>query len=144
MKCQASARLCWHFSDEGHKKAPQRSPEKDQQGLLTQFCFPLPGLLYSVWQSLGPSTSLHMTQFHSFSRLSNIPLSVCTTSSLSILLLMYMWNLEKWYKWCYFQSGNRDTDIEKKTMDTMGDSGGSGWTGRLGLIKHILLILSIK
>ena len=40
--------------------------------------------LHSVWQSLGPSMSLQMTQFHSFLWLSNIPLYICTTSSLSI------------------------------------------------------------
>ena len=26
----------------------------------------------------------------------------------------YMWNLEKWYRWSYLQSRNRDTDIENK------------------------------
>ena len=40
--------------------------------------------LHSVWQTLGPSTSLQITQFHSFLWLSNIPLYICTTSSLSI------------------------------------------------------------
>ena len=43
---------------------------------------------HSVRQSLGPSTSLQMTQFHSFLWLSNIPLYICTTSSLSIRLSM--------------------------------------------------------
>ena len=33
-----------------------------------------------VWQSPGPSTSLQMTQFHSFLRLSTIPLYICITS----------------------------------------------------------------
>ena len=36
---QASARLCWRFFDEGHKKAPQRSAEKGQQGLQHSFVF---------------------------------------------------------------------------------------------------------
>ena len=26
----------------------------------------------------------------------------------------YMWNLEKWYRWTYLQSRNRDTDVENK------------------------------
>ena len=30
----------------------------------------------------------------------------------------YMWNLEKWYRWTYLQSRNRDTDVENKHMDT--------------------------
>ena len=43
-----------------------------------------------------------------------------------------MWNLEKWYRWTYVQSGNRDTDTENKLMDTKGE-GELGWIGRLGL-----------
>ena len=55
--------------------------------LVYNSCFSLSDLLHSVWQSLGPSTSLQMTQFHSFLWLSNIPLYICTTS-LSIRLSM--------------------------------------------------------
>ena len=44
-------------------------------------CFSLSDLLHSVWQNLGPSTSLQITQFHFFSWLSNIPLYICATSS---------------------------------------------------------------
>ena len=36
--------------------------------------------LHSVWQSLGPSTSLQMVRFHSFLWPSNIPLYICTES----------------------------------------------------------------
>ena len=32
--------------------------------------------------------------------------------------IAYMWNLEKWYRWTYLQSRNRDTDVENKRMDT--------------------------
>ena len=56
--------------------------------LIYNICFSLSDLLHSVGQSLGPSTCLQMTQFHSFLWLSNIPLYKCTTSSLSIHLLM--------------------------------------------------------
>ena len=35
-----------------------------------------------------------------------------------------MWNLEKWYQWCYLQSRNRDTDVESKHIDTMVGGGG--------------------
>ena len=34
--------------------------------LIYDVCFSLSDLLHSVWQSLGPSTSLQMTQFRSF------------------------------------------------------------------------------
>ena len=37
-------------------------------------CFSPSDLLHSVWQSLGPSTSIQMNQFRSFLWLSNIPL----------------------------------------------------------------------
>ena len=56
--------------------------------LIYNICFSLSDLLQSVWQSPGPSMSLQMTQFHSFLWLSNIPLYICTTSSLSIFLLI--------------------------------------------------------
>ena len=29
----------------------------------------------------------------------------------------YMWNLEKWYRWTYFQGRNRDPDIEYGYVD---------------------------
>ena len=51
-------------------------------------CFSLFDLLHSVWQTLGPSTSLQITQFCFFLWLSNIPLYICATSSLSIHLSM--------------------------------------------------------
>ena len=54
--------------------------------LIYDISFSLSNLLHSVWQSLGPSTSLQMTQFHSFLWLSNIPLYICTTTPLSIHL----------------------------------------------------------
>ena len=38
----------------------------------------------------------------------------------------YMWNLEKWYRWTGLQGRNRDTDVENKHMDAMGENGG-GW-----------------
>ena len=70
----------------------------------------------------------------SFLWLSNIPLCICTTTSLSIHLLMdkgevsqkekdkyhvltYIWNLEKWYWIIYLQSNNGETDIENLLMD---------------------------
>ena len=44
--------------------------------LIYDVCFSLSDLLHSVWQSLGPTTSLQMTQFCSFLWLSNIPLYI--------------------------------------------------------------------
>ena len=45
--------------------------------LIYDICFSLSDLFHPVWQSLGPSTSLQMTQFHSILWLSNIPLCIC-------------------------------------------------------------------
>ena len=56
--------------------------------LIYDIWFSLSDLLHSVWHSLDPSTSLQMTQFRSFLWLSNIPLYICTTSSLPIRLSM--------------------------------------------------------
>ena len=56
--------------------------------LIYDICFSLPDLLHSVWQFLGLSMSLQKAQFCSFLWLSNIPLCVCATSSLSIPLLL--------------------------------------------------------
>ena len=39
---------------------------------------------------------------------------------------IYMWNLEKWYKWTGLQGRNRDTDVENKCMD---NKGGKPWGG---------------
>ena len=42
--------------------------------------------------------------------------------------IIYMWNLEKWYRWTYLQGRNRDTDVENKLMDTKGGrEGGMNW-----------------
>ena len=49
----------------------------------------------------------------------------------------YMWNLEKWYRWTYLQSRNRDTDIENKRMDTKGGRGG-GMEGEIGINIYTL------
>ena len=38
--------------------------------------------------------------------------------------MAYMWNLEKWYRWTYLQSRNRDTDNREQTMDTKEGRGG--------------------
>ena len=56
--------------------------------LIYNIFFSPSDLLHSVWQSLGPSVSLLLTQFHSCLWMSNIPLYIFTTSSLSIPLLM--------------------------------------------------------
>ena len=54
--------------------------------LIYDISFSLSDLLHSIWQTLDPPTSLQMTQFRSFLWLRNIPLYICTTSSLSIRL----------------------------------------------------------
>ena len=47
--------------------------------LACGICFSISDLFHSVWQTLGPSTSLQITQLHSFSWLSNIPLCIGAT-----------------------------------------------------------------
>ena len=46
---------------------------------------------------------------------------------------VYMWTLEKWYRWIYLQSRNRDSQVENKHMDTKREVGEVGWIGRLEL-----------
>ena len=42
-----------------------------------------------------------------------------------------MWDPEKWYWRTYFQSRNRDRDVENKHMNTKGGSG-DGMNGETG------------
>ena len=44
----------------------------------------------------------------------------------------YIWNLEKWYRWSYLQSRNKNTDVENKPMYTKGKGGEARWIGRSG------------
>ena len=40
----------------------------------------------------------------------------------------YIWNLEKWYWWAYFQGRHRDADIENRLVDTVGEGdSGANW-----------------
>ena len=72
--------------------------------LIKDICFSLSDLHHSVWQSLGPSTSLQMTQFRSFLWLSTIPLYICTKSSLPIRLLMGIYVASMtWLLWIVLQ-----------------------------------------
>ena len=50
----------------------------------------------------------------------------------------YMWNLEKWYRWTYLKSRNRDIDTENKHTDTKRGKG-SGVNWEMGLDIHTLL-----
>ena len=63
-------------------------------------CFSLSDLLYSVWQTLGPSTLLQITQFHPFLWLSNIPLYICATSSLPIFICWWTFWLLPCLRYC--------------------------------------------
>ena len=51
-----------------------------------------------------------------------------------------MWHLEKWYRWTYSQSRNRDTEVEHKCMDTKGRREG-GIDGDIGIDIYMLLLL---
>ena len=74
--------------------------------MITYICLSLSDLLHLVWQSLGPSMLRQMALFCSFLWLSNIPLYICTTSSLIIPLLI---------KWLFFHLLNDlDTFVENQ------------------------------
>ena len=46
----------------------------------------------------------------------------------------YMWNLEKWYRWTYFQGRNRDAGIENGHVDTVREGeGGMNWEIRIDI-----------
>ena len=49
----------------------------------------------------------------------------------------YMWHLEKWYRWTYLKSRNRDRDTENKRTDTR-QGKGSGMSWEIGLGIHTL------
>ena len=66
--------------------------------LIWDICFSLSDLLHSVWQSLDLSTSLQMTQFHSFLWLSNIPFYICTSSFPFVCL--WAFSLLPWCGYC--------------------------------------------
>ena len=51
----------------------------------------------------------------------------------------YMWNLEKWYRWTYWQSRNRDTDVENKHMDTKRNGGvGMNWEIKIDIYIYTI------
>ena len=51
----------------------------------------------------------------------------------------YVWHLEKWSRWIYLQSGNRDTDVENKPSEYQGGKGGKeNW--KTGIDIYTLLI----
>ena len=52
------------------------------------------------------------------------------------ILTHMCWIWKYWYRRSHLQSRNRDTNIENKCMDTMGERGVVGGIGRLGL-THI-------
>ena len=59
--------------------ATREAPRFHIYTLIYDSYFFLSDLPHSVWQTLGPSTSLWMIQFCSFLWLSNIPLYICAT-----------------------------------------------------------------
>ena len=67
-------------------------------------CLSLSDFLHLVWSSLGSSTLLQRAGFHSFLWLSNIPLYICTTSALSIQLLIDIYVVSmSWLLWIVLQ-----------------------------------------
>ena len=56
---------------------------------------------------------------------------------------IYIYNLEKWYRWTYLQGRNRDADLAIRHVDTGSGKGTVGQTGRAALtcthscVKHV-------
>ena len=46
---------------------------------------------------------------------------------------IYIYNLEKWYRWTYLQGRNRDADLAIRHVDTGSGKGTVGQTGRAAL-----------
>ena len=68
------------------------------------------------------------------------PRKVHFNSSVQLKKNTYMGNLEKWYRCTYLQSRSRDTDIEKKSMDTEWGKGcGMNW--EIGTETYALLYI---
>ena len=72
--------------------------------------FELLKMLYELWNCV-PYSDWHLKQRKRKTKVSYID--------------TYMWNLEKWYRWTYLQSSNRDTDAENKHTNTK--VGKVGW-----------------
>ena len=49
----------------------------------------------------------------------------------------YIWNLERWYWWAYFQGSSGDPDIENRLLDTVGEGEG-GTNGESSVETYIL------
>ena len=46
----------------------------------------------------------------------------------------YMWNLENWYRWTYFQGKKRDTNMENGHVDTVGEGeDGTNWESNIAM-----------
>ena len=39
----------------------------------------------------------------------------------------YIWNLERWYQWCYMQNSQGDTEIKNRLLNSVGGEGGMIW-----------------
>ena len=72
--------------------------------LIYGICFSLSNLFHSVWQTLGASTFLQMTQFHYFLWLSNTPLNTCITSLSIHLIIDYdgVGHFPPFYSYCVY------------------------------------------
>ena len=52
----------------------------------------------------------------------------------SVLVNAYIRNLEKWHWWTYFQGRNRDADVKKGLVDTVGErEGGTNWESSMDI-----------
>ena len=54
----------------------------------------------------------------------------------------YIWNLEKWYWWTYFQGRNGDTDVVNGPVDSAGQ-GEAGWTEKVSLTYNTACVHAV-
>ena len=52
----------------------------------------------------------------------------------------YIWNLERWYWWAYFQGSSGDPDIENRLLDTVGEGEG-GTNGESSVETYMSLLV---
>ena len=80
---------------------------------------------------MDPIPKLNLGLFLNLARINSIPLCTPTTS-----LSIHLRNLEKWYKWIYWQGRDRDEAIENGQVE--GKGGGMNWKTETDIYIYIL------
>ena len=73
-----------------------------------------------TWFEINGGKGFHARLFKIHSSVIQSQVSQKEKNKYRTITYIYIWNLEKWYWWAYFQSRNGDTDIENGHMDPKG------------------------